>query len=175
MRNIVVKLLTLCLLLFIFDLSCEAFTIDSKVEAREYAQQAKITNIQLARIFLDGDSCIELVITPPNKVNEVVQLYSDWELVDIKGETIYFRKFIDDISPLLKTNGYFGITTEGVLSIYYGEPKQQQLIQSFFQIDIEKLESKFMEDLIRGIPVQTKEHYVQVIETFKRYYFDETG
>lgn len=175
MRNIVVKLLTLFLLLFIFDLSCEAFTIDSKVEARENVQQAKITNIQLVRIFLDGDSSIELVTTPPNTVNEVVQLYSDWELVDINGENIYFRKFIDDISPLLKTNGYFGITTEGVLSIYYGEPKQQQLIQSFFQIDIEKLESKLIEELIKGIPIQTKEHYVQVIETFKPYYFDQTG
>lgn len=156
-------------------MSCEAFTIDSKVEAHELVQQETITTISLIRNFLDGECSIESLSNEIGSLNEIKKNYPNWELIEVKEGTIYFQKYIDDISPLLKANGYFGITTEGVLSIYNGEPKQRQLIQSFFQIDIEKLESKSIEELTKGIPIQTKEHYVQVIESFKAYLLNDKG
>lgn len=175
MRNIGLRLLAFSILLFIFDMSCEAFTINSKVEAHELVQQETITTISLIRNFLDGECSIETLSNEIGSLNEIKKNYSNWELIEIKEGTIYFRKYIDDISPLLKANGYFGITTEGVLSIFNGEPKQKQLIQSFFQIDVEKLESKSIEELTKGIPIQTKEHYVQVIESFKVYLLNDKG
>lgn len=175
MRNIGVRLLALFILLFILDMSCEVFTINSKVEAHELVQEESITTISLVRFFLDGEFSIEIVPKNVESFNELKMKYSNWELVEIKEGTIYFQKYVDDISPLLKTNGYFGITTEGVLSIYNGEPKQQKIIQSFFQIDIEKLETKYIEELTKGIPIQTKEHYVQVINTFKAYSLKDKG
>lgn len=175
MRNIGLRLLAFSILLFIFDMSCEAFTIDSKVEAHELVQQETITTISLIRNFLDGECSIESLSNEIGSLNEIKKNYPNWELIEVKEGTIYFQKYIDDISPLLKANGYFGITTEGVLSIYNGEPKQRQLIQSFFQIDIEKLESKSIEELTKGIPIQTKEHYVQVIESFKAYLLNDKG
>lgn len=175
MRNIGLRLLAFSILLFIFDISCEAFTIDSKVEAHELVPQETITTISLIRNFLDGECSIESLSNEIGSLNEIKKIYPNWELIEIKEGTIYFQKYIDDISPLLKANGYFGITTEGVLSIYNGEPKQKQLIQSFFQIDIEKLESKSIEELTKGIPIQTKEHYVQVIESFKAYLLNDKG
>lgn len=85
------------------------------------------------------------------------------------GSTMVFRKQVDDISPLLKANGYFGITEDGVLTIFNGRPDQLRIIQSFFQIDIKKLESKKQEELLQGIPIKTKDRYVEVLETFKQY------
>jgi forespore regulator of the sigma-K checkpoint len=55
------------------------------------------------------------------------------------------------------------------LTIFNGRPGQSRIIQSFFQIDIRKLESKRQEELIQGIPIKTKDQYVQVLETFKPY------
>jgi len=83
--------------------------------------------------------------------------------------TMVFRKQMDDISPLLKANGYFGITEDGVLTIFNGRPDRSRIIQSFFQIDVRKLESKKQEELIQGIPIKTKDRYVEVLETFKPY------
>jgi forespore regulator of the sigma-K checkpoint len=73
---------------------------------------------------------------------------------------------------LLKTNGYFGITHKGVLSIFNGRPEQSKIIQSFFQIDIKKLESNKQKELLDGIPIKTKDRYVHVLETFKPYSTD---
>ena len=77
---------------------------------------------------------------------------------------------IDDISPLLKSNGYFGITEEGILTIFDGKPDEQsKIIQSFYQIDVEKLESHQHNLLKNGIKVFSKDEYEQVLEAFKPY------
>lgn len=76
---------------------------------------------------------------------------------------------MDDISPLLKSNGFFGVTNDGTLSIFNGKPDITNVIHSFFQIDIGKLETKMQKDLAEGIPVRTKEDFLLVLETFKPY------
>ena len=83
--------------------------------------------------------------------------------------SMVFRKQVNDISPLLKANGYFGVTDEGVLTIYNGRPDQSMIIQSFYQIDVNKLESRVQQELLQGIPIKTKDRYVEVLETFKPY------
>lgn len=93
--------------------------------------------------------------------------YKDWKLVDMGLDGIIFEKKIDDISPLLKTNGYFGITENGILSIFNGKPGKENIIQSFFQIDIDKLESHRQMELKEGIPIKTKDHYIQVLESLQ--------
>jgi forespore regulator of the sigma-K checkpoint len=74
---------------------------------------------------------------------------------------------------LLKANGYFGITEDGILTIFNGRPDKLRIIRPFFQIDIKKLESKKQEELIQGIPIKTKDRYVKVLETFKQYSIEE--
>ena len=93
--------------------------------------------------------------------------YTEWQLIDQDEEQIVFQQNIDDISPLLKANGYFGITDEGILTIFNGKPKTHNVIQSFFQIDMEKLESHQHEELKNGIPISSKDKYVKVLEVFK--------
>ena len=95
--------------------------------------------------------------------------YEEWQLIDMSEEQIVFQKQMDDISPLLKTNGYFGLTEKGVLSIFNGKPGQAEIIQSFFQIDLDKLESNRHDDLVNGIPITSKEAYVDVLEQLKPY------
>jgi forespore regulator of the sigma-K checkpoint len=129
--------------------------------------------IILERIYLDGEMSEEVVLDSYWSIENFWAKYDQWQLVDIDESTMVFRKQVDDISPLLKANGYFGITDDGVLTIYNGRPDPSRIIQSFFQIDVKKLESKKQEELIQGIPIKTRDRYVEVLETFKSYSMQE--
>lgn len=123
----------------------------------------------LERLYVDGELSQETTKEMIWSLEEFWAKYDKWQLIEMKENMMVFRIYIDDISPLLKANGYFGITDEGVFTIFNGRPKQTNIIQSFFQIDLGKLESNKWEELKKGIPIKTKEQYVHVIETFKPY------
>lgn len=125
--------------------------------------------VLLERMYLDGEISQEVVQETCWSLENFWAKYDQWQLTDINESKMVFRKKIDDISPLLKSNGYFGITDEGVLTIFNGRPDRSRIIQSFFQLDIKKLESKKQEELLEGIPIKTKDRYVEVLETFKHY------
>lgn len=126
-------------------------------------------NVTLKRIYLDGEISEETVSEKIWALEDFWAKYENWQLVDMNEETIVFELKIDDISPLLKVNGFFGVSEDGTLSIYNGKPEQEDIIQSFFQIDIKKLEGKKHMQLKQGIPVKTKEDFSIVLETMKRY------
>lgn len=125
-------------------------------------------NVILQHQYLDGNTSEEVVTETILSMEDFWAQYKDWQLVDQKEGQMIFRKNIDDISPLLKASGYFGISEDGTLTIFKGLPEEsEEVIQSFFQIDISKLETRQQEELKNGIPVVSKDHYIQVIESFK--------
>jgi forespore regulator of the sigma-K checkpoint len=123
----------------------------------------------LERMYLDGEVSEEVVKEASWSLENFWAKYDQWQLTNIDESKLVFRKKVDDISPLLKANGYFGITHDGILTIFNGRPDRYRIIQSFFQIDIKRLESKKQEELLHGIPIKTKDRYVKVLETFKPY------
>ncbi|WP_019242739.1 MULTISPECIES: BofC C-terminal domain-containing protein [Bacillus] len=132
-----------------------------------YADQ--IRKITLQRLYLDGEMGEETIVKEVGSVSEIKEVYKDWELVLQNDKELVFQKKINDISPLLKANGYFGITEDGTLSIFNGKPIHSDVIQSFFQIDVEMLETKKHNELVEGIPVKDKKHYESVLEVFEQY------
>ncbi|WP_040207820.1 intercompartmental signaling factor BofC [Neobacillus jeddahensis] len=138
------------------------------LQIQQETQPLNVTVI-LERIYLDGEISQEVVHETSWSRESFWAKYDQWQLIDIDESTFVFRKQVDDISPLLKANGFFGVTEDGVLTIFNGRPGQSRIIQSFFQIDIKKLESNKQEELFQGIPIKSKDHYVKVLETFKSY------
>lgn len=163
------------LLLFLFMLigSAPGIMTGSASELDNHCGRQKTEPKQLSvileRVYLDGEVSEEVIHETCWSMENFWAKYDQWRLVDIDESTMVFRKNVDDISPLLKANGYFGITDEGVLTIFNGRPDRSRIIQSFFQIDIKKLESKKQEELMHGIPIKTKDHYVEVLKSFKQY------
>ncbi|OQP06299.1 Forespore regulator of the sigma-K checkpoint, BofC [Geobacillus sp. 46C-IIa] len=126
--------------------------------------------IVLQQQYVDGEISEEKRVETVVSLTEIWKKYRDWQLITLDDRTIVFRKTINDISPLLKTNGYFGITNDGTLSIFNGKPNQSgEIIQSFFQIDVGKLESRQQAKLKQGIRVLSKEQYEQVIEIYRHF------
>lgn len=134
----------------------------------ELAQPFRLS-ITLERVYLDGEISEEKVVETIWSVEDLLEKYDQWHFVEMKDEELILQRHVDDISPLLKTNGYFGITSDGILTIFNGKPSDSNVIQSFFQIDVKKLESKQHEQLMKGIPIKTKADYVDVLDAFQHY------
>jgi len=126
----------------------------------------------LQRMYVDGEMSEE---TKVETMDDFWQKYSGWELIEQNEKEIILRKQENDLSPLLKSNGFFGVTVDGKLSIYYGKPDQDQIIHSFFQMDVGKLEVYQHAQLLKGIPIKTKEQYEQVITAYKAYSIPVSG
>jgi forespore regulator of the sigma-K checkpoint len=139
---------------------------------REINEPLKVTII-LQRIYLDGEMSEEKIEETIWSMEDFWAKYDKWQLVEMEANKVVFRQGIDDISPLLKSNGYFGLSDEGVLTIFNGRPDGSNIIQSFFQIDLGKLESIKRDQLKKGIPIRNKKCYEEVLETFKPYTVQE--
>lgn len=132
------------------------------------AEKPAKVQIQLEKVYLDGDVGIENKVEAARTLEDFKAAYKGWQLIDQKKGFILFRKQVDDISPLSKTNGYIGVTEDGVISTFHGRPGiLSEPIQSFFQIDIKRLESRMADDLRKGIPYRTKKEFEHVIEAVK--------
>ncbi|MEB1808033.1 MAG: intercompartmental signaling factor BofC [Bacillaceae bacterium] len=133
----------------------------------------KTIQVKLQRVYLDGEISEEVVEETIWSMEDFWAFYDQWLLVDQNEEEILFKQEIDDISPLLKINGYFGISEDGVLNIYEGKPDDQKIIQSFFQINTQKLKSHHESELKNGIPVMSRENYQEVLKTLEKYAITE--
>ncbi|MBL6009714.1 intercompartmental signaling factor BofC [Bacillus sp. PK3-037] len=127
-------------------------------------------HVQLEKVYLDGEVSIEHKREKVLSMDDFWADYAGWTLVEHKNGYVLFRKQVDDISPLSKVNGYIGVSDSGVISTFHGRPESDsEPIQSFFQIDLERLESHMQKNLEKGIPFRTKAEFEDVIEHIKTY------
>ncbi|HET7616737.1 MAG TPA: BofC C-terminal domain-containing protein [Bacillales bacterium] len=129
----------------------------------------KTVEVYLKKIYLDGETAVNVKPVTIWSMEDFWSRFSDWKLVDQNQDEITFKKRIDDISPLLKADGYFGLSPENLLKIYKGKPSGNEAVHSFFHIDVKELESDLRQELREGIPVKTKNHYKKVINRLKKY------
>lgn len=149
--------------------------VNAQIDNEKETQQFEPIEVQvvLERMYLDGEFSQEIVMETIWSMEDFWAKYDHWQLIDMEEDKVVFREYVDDISPLLKTNGYFGISNDGTLTIFNGKPQTSKIIHTFFQLDIGRLESTKHEQLKKGIPIKNKDHYVEVLETFKNYTLDE--
>ena len=138
-------------------------------QSNDDANTPVTVELHLKCMYLDEEISEETVTETIYSMENFWAKYEDWQFIGMENNKLVFHKKTDDISPLLKANGYFGVTDDGILTIFNGKPYKSHIIQSFFQIDVGKLESRKREELIKGIPIKTKDRYVEVLETFKSY------
>jgi forespore regulator of the sigma-K checkpoint len=161
--------LTLAISIFLFTSTKEAKDYEAKTDEGIHVVTPLQVKVILQREYLDGEMSHETVNETIWAMEDFWAKYDHWQLVDMDENIVIFKQQVEDISPLLKANGYFGVSKDGTLAIFNGKTNPSTIIQSFFQIDLSKLESKKREELMNGIPVRTKERYFELIETFKSY------
>lgn len=152
----------------LFSLCTALLVLSPNATVAKQAEDDTI-EIHLLREYLDGEKSIEVITETIDSMSDFWLTYHDWQLIEQSDDVIKLHKKIQDISPLLKTNGYFGLSENGILTIFDGKPADENAIQSFYQIDIDKLESKVIDRLKIGIPIKTKNDFVTVISKLRQY------
>ncbi len=94
--------------------------------------------------------------------------YEGWTVADQQLDRVVFQRQLTDISPLTKQQGYFGLTPDGELAVYYGEPEEGKVIESFKPIPIKPLESKRKILLEDGIKIDNVKHFQQVLKQYTK-------
>ncbi|WP_416827457.1 BofC C-terminal domain-containing protein [Ectobacillus polymachus] len=166
--NFLVKLTLIlaCGSAFLFEAPLSSF---AKEPERILLEKEPSITVILQRYYVDGEVSEEIITEKVTNIEAMLKLYQDWQLVERDDSQLVMQKRIDDISPLLKTSGYFGVSKQGMLQLYRGVPHSNNAIHSFFQLDMKKLESYRKEQLERGIRVKSKKKYEQVLETLQQY------
>ncbi|WP_186576291.1 intercompartmental signaling factor BofC [Aquibacillus kalidii] len=125
--------------------------------------QLKVT---LRKHYIDGKIEEETHTETIWSMQDFWAYYDGWQVVNQEQGQIVFKKQVKDISPFMKENGYFGLYND-ILTIFEGRPDDQQVIQSFYQIDTSELESYQADQLQSGIKIDSKEIYQYVLEAYR--------
>ncbi|WP_347549440.1 BofC C-terminal domain-containing protein [Pseudalkalibacillus hwajinpoensis] len=164
--------LILCLALFLTygeasGLAYEGLQQSEKVTRSQISVNAPLeVEVILRTNYADGISVDQTVYETIWAMEDFWSQYMDWQLVDQEEGRMIFEKNIEDISPASKENGYFGLTKDGIITIFDGNPSDKKVIQTFFQIDVGRLESKRRDQLMDGIPVESWYQFEDMLQSF---------
>ncbi|WP_188651328.1 intercompartmental signaling factor BofC [Pontibacillus salipaludis] len=174
--RLVMIIVTFCLFvggLRVMDtLPLKASESSSKEGANASVEQPLELEVVLKREYIDGHVGEERKKETIWSMEDFWARYDGWELVDQREGHITFRKKVDDLSPFVKKAGYFGINEGNELILFDGSDERSEVIQSFFQIDVGKLESFQSEELQKGIKIKSKDQYLSLLKKYE--YFSIT-
>lgn len=139
------------------------------------AEQAFVT---LERRFVCGMEEQSLGMMTKDEIAALAQEHADWEFAAADAQTVRFTEYVNDLSEQCKLNSYFGLDREGNLTLFEGPPKEEKVVRTFFQLDIEHLESALPETVVRqlkeGIRVTDLAEYNSVLSTFSDFAVEDT-
>jgi len=127
--------------------------------------------------YVVGNDTIETKVQDINSLEELNANYPEFQIYKFNEEEIILERSIEDLSPELKEGSYFSLDQDGYLALYHDNKTETRIIETFFRIDIEKMETGLpkepVEQLFKGIPVQDLAEYNSVLSTFSEYSLEE--
>lgn len=135
-------------------------------KAENYPDDLAQIEIVLQKQYLDGRRDTETYTETITAMEDFWYAYENYQLIDQKVGQMVFREYVNDISPYLKEVGYFGLAGKQ-LAIFEGEPQYNQNIQTVYELDIEILSEVEQEQLKKGIKIDSKQTYEEVIDVFR--------
>ncbi|MFB7138680.1 BofC C-terminal domain-containing protein [Gottfriedia sp. NPDC056225] len=161
-------LMFVCLIaLLLFPAQTETLAAHHSIH-RQSTTNKGITII-LHKVYINGEVIEEIYINQHKTLGQVKKEFKGWKVIEENDDQIVLMKKINDLSPTLKSKGYLGINSSGMLNLYIGTPSGNNIIESFFQIDTNKLEVNKQKELEKGIKISTKNHYVYLLHYLKEY------
>lgn len=134
--------------------------------------------VLLLKSYVCGEERQELGLLQPGGIEKLHAEHPAWSVRLDEDGTVVFMQSIDDLSPACKESAFFGIDEKGNLSLFNGVPGKDNVIRTFFQLNIGHLESALPRDTIgelySGIRVTDIAEYNSVLSTFSDYAVEET-
>jgi len=156
-------------------LAQETDSICKKDEAKDHqvmspmsVQSPQMVNVHLEKTFIDGVKIVNISKTHFISLENILTKYSGFRLSKCNERDVFLSKKIDDLSPISKTAGIIGLKDGNVLTLYNGNPKENKIIQTFFQIDINALEADAAKKLNQGIRITNKNQYEMLLHSLSK-------
>lgn len=140
-------------------------------------ERTKLIRVVLQTVYICGVETEELGRMDTAQLKVLLVQHPEWEAEVTSTDALQLKKRVDDLSPICKQQAYISIDAAGNLNLYEGKPAEENVIRTFFQLDVGTLESSLpdgvLEQLQEGIRVQDKDEYDSVISTFSDFAVDE--
>ncbi len=133
---------------------------------------------RLLTTYVCGTETLSLGTLSSQQLENLLKQHPDWKgRLNTKGE-VWLERRVEDLSESCKERGYMGLSADGQLTLFEGPPKKEKVIRTFFQLDIDSMETALpegvYEQLQQGIRVQDINEYNSVISTFSDFAVERT-
>ncbi|WP_234404893.1 BofC C-terminal domain-containing protein [Paenibacillus bouchesdurhonensis] len=141
------------------------------IKQLERSDQPRV--VRLNKIYACGQESSILGTMTSAEVIQLSRENPDWQgIIGAEGD-VWFEQHINELSEVCKRNGYFGIDQQGNLSLFEGPPDKEKVLKTFFQLDVETMESSLPPDVLlhlhQGIRIQDVDEYNSVLSTFSEF------
>lgn len=137
-------------------------------DKKPWEREPVTVEVVLKKKYIDGFEEQKIKQETIWSMRDFWSMYDDWKVIDQSEERMVLLKNMDELSPIVREYGYFGLDEDNILTIFKGKPEKEEAIQSFFQVDVGKLESFHYKQLREGIKVRSKGEFKKVIQTYTR-------
>lgn len=125
------------------------------------------------KVYVCGQELTEIGKLSPVQIAEFLKEHPQDQLKLMAEGQVYFIEQIADLSAECKRNAFFGLDKKGNLSLFEGSPDHEQIIRTFFQLNVEHLKTSLPQgtynQLKQGIPISDLAEYNSVLSTFSDY------
>ncbi len=133
---------------------------------------------RLLTTYVCGTETLSLGTLSSQQLENLLRQHPDWKgRLNTKGE-VWLERRVEDLSESCKERGYMGLSADGQLTLFEGPPKKEKVIRTFFQLDVDSMETALpegvYEQLQQGIRVQDINEYNSVISTFSDFAVERT-
>jgi forespore regulator of the sigma-K checkpoint len=129
--------------------------------------------VVLHRTYLCGEETRQLGSHTSLEAADLLKAHREWDARLETASRVFMEESVDDLSPECRKTAYIGMDKNGNLSLFAGPPKLDKVIRTFFQLDVEMLETRLTPDriseLTSGIRVSDRDEYNSVLSTFNDY------
>jgi forespore regulator of the sigma-K checkpoint len=130
-------------------------------------------DVYLQTLYVCGEETEQLGVWSSDELQEQHKKHPEWLIRMNEQDKVTFIKHVEDLSPSCKAQAYMGLDGNGSLSLFNGMPAVDNVIRTFFQLDIRYLESSLPKETLKqlqdGIRITDMAEYNSVLSTFSDY------
>lgn len=130
-------------------------------------------DVYLQTLYVCGEETERLGTWSSYELQEQYKKHPEWLIRMNEPDKVTFIKHVEDLSPSCKAQAYMGLDENGSLSLFNGMPAVDNVIRTFFQLDIRYLESSLPKETLKqlqdGIRITDMAEYNSVLSTFSDY------
>ncbi|MFD1955390.1 BofC C-terminal domain-containing protein [Paenibacillus thailandensis] len=140
----------------------------------ELEKRDGLIDVTVHRIYICGEETKELGRMRAGQIIRLIRTHPEWTASFAEERRrVVMEQQVEELSPLCRSDIYMGLDRNGNLSLFEGLPRQEKVMRTFFQLDVNYMESSLPKDklkqLIGGIKINDMDEYNSVLSTFSDY------